>query len=281
MSREEAELIERTLSGERQQVGGWTRVACPLCDSRVGKSDRRKSMGVSQRGWYGCFRCGARGWLPWADRQAEAAPPEPEPGELGPPEDFVPLATADGLRSLALAPARDYLASRRVRAALWDEVGIGACATGRYSGRVVVPVVDARGEWLGWVARSWVPVDRPYLYPRGMHRAAIVFNARALLVHTDRPLVVVEGVFDALALWPDGVALLGKPSDPQVEMLAGAARPVAVVLDGDAWREGESLALRLRLLGQRAGHVRLPPTLDPDEVPRAWLEGEAASCITR
>jgi DNA primase len=90
---------------------------------------------------------------------------------------------------------------------------------------------------------------------------------------------VVEGVFDALALWPDAVAVLGKPSDQQVDALINAKRPVVIVLDGDAWLEGKWLAARLCLRGKRAGHIRLPPGVDPDEVDRKELEQQAMEAL--
>jgi DNA primase len=112
-----------------------------------------------------------------------------------------------------------------------------------------------------------------------MQRGEVLYNHTALHVETERPVMVVEGVFDALALWPHAVAVLGKPSHFQVDALASAKRPVAIVLDGDAWQEGYALAMRLRLAGQRAGSVTLPPKTDPDEVDRAWLEAAVAECI--
>jgi DNA primase len=106
-----------------------------------------------------------------------------------------------------------------------------------------------------------------------------MFNHATLLKETDTPAIIVEGVFDAIAFWPDAVAVLGKPTPAQVYALASARRPIAVVLDGDAWEEGEMLALKLRFEGQRAGSVHLPPRVDPDEVDRDWLRAEARSSL--
>ena len=108
-----------------------------------------------------------------------------------------------------------------------------------------------------------------------------MFNEAALAEVTDEPALVVEGPFDALAYWPQAVAVLGKPTEPQMLTLLRAVRPVVVVLDGDAWQEAEMLAWRLRFEGQRAGWVRLPPMVDPDEVDPAWLREEARRAITR
>ncbi len=73
--------------------------------------------------------------------------------------------------------------------------------------------------------------------------------------------------------------MLGKPTDAQLLALQLAPRPVAFMLDGDSWREAESLAMLLRFKGQHAGSVRLPPGLDPDEVDREEYRQKARECI--
>jgi DNA primase len=118
-----------------------------------------------------------------------------------------------------------------------------------------------------------------YCYPRGMNRDGLLYNAPALQEQTARPCYIVEGSLDALALWPDAVAVLGKPLKSQLRILAAAKRPLVVALDGDAWNEGQALAWTLQSLGVRAASVRLPPKTDPDEVPRNWLDGQAAGAL--
>jgi DNA primase len=201
---------------------------------------------------------------------------------MGAPEGFYELASAEGRGALSLAPARKYLLGRGlVDEGVWRQAKVGACVAGRYKDRIVVPVLSPDNVWQGYVTRDWTGLAvSPYLYPPRMDRANLLYNHTALNEQTERPVMVVEGVLDALALWPDAVALLGKPSEPQVLALADCPRPVAIVLDGDAWEEGDALAMRLGLEGQRAGSVRLPPKKDPDEVDKAWLAEEVRRCLT-
>lgn len=176
--------------------------------------------------------------------------------------------------------ARRYAASRGLSQALAEELGAGAAVGSRYAGRLIVPIRDAVGRWLGWVGRDFTgTAKQPYLYPPGMSRGEVFFNEAALGLCTDAPVAVVEGVFDAVHLWPDAVAVLGKPSGSQVQKLVNAPRPIAVVLDGDAWIEGEALAWQLRLQEQRAGSVRLPAKIDPDEIMPAVLRTAMVKCI--
>ncbi len=261
---------------EAKQSGIWLRSWCPICAEERGDRGRANFGLNTETGWWHCFRCGKagkrKGWQ-CAEVQ-EVAPVEP----AGIPQGFLPLV-GEALTSKSLAPAVAYLRKRKVLE-LAETVGIGACLHGRYAGRVVVPIHTASQQWAGWVSRAWGKSDCPYLYPK-MPRAQLLFNAAALEVATSRPVCVVEGVFDALALWPDAVAVLGKPSAWQIRQLAHAKRPVCAVMDGDAWEEGAALALELMILGQTAGSIRLPAKKDPDEVNREWLEVQISEAINQ
>jgi DNA primase len=170
--------------------------------------------------------------------------------------------------------------SRGLGEDIWEKAQIGVCLEGQQAGRIVVPVLAPDGLWVGWVARIWTKKGHlPYVYPRGMQRGSVLYNQAALLVKTEKPVLVVEGVFDSLAYWPDSVAVLGKPSGPQVDALVASKRPVAVVLDGDAHDEGTALAGILQIEGQRAGDVWLPPGKDPDEIDKDVLWEAAYRCL--
>lgn len=199
---------------------------------------------------------------------------------LGPPEAYFPLWREPGLSSMIHAPARKYLSGRGIGASTAKRAGIGACATGKLAGRIVVPVLDREGkDWLGWSARIWNNLNEKktpkYLTAPGMSRHNIVYNMGALFMRSGDPCLVVEGVFDAIPYLPDVVALLGKPSEGQIQLLRVAERPLVVALDGDSWLEGEMLALRLQLEGKPTGWVRLPPREDPGSVDREWLKTKA------
>lgn len=303
------------VAGKRVSPSGWARGNCPLCELKLGKADRKGCLGLYvPTGRWHCFRCGSGGKVrDMPDELAAAAPATPAVEEtrraMEPPDGFYRVTRGPGLSSAAHEPARRYLYAPRELGgrALDPEVvhaaRVGACATGRYQGRVVVPVLDEAGEeWLGWSARVWLKEKdwldrceavgvprweaaedwRAYLYPKGMLRGVFFYNHRALLEETDEPALVVEGVFDVLCdqVGLDrGVAALGKPSAAQVEALVAAKRPVVFLLDGDAWREAEALSLRLRFEGQRSGYVRLPPKTDPDELPRAWVDRAARDSL--
>lgn len=270
---------------------GWYRVNCPNCEDETGKPDRKQSFGLNaESGGYHCFKCGAKGYLDSVPEDIQFVPKKMTNDEHGPPKIEPPygwtrLWCGDGLSAISLQGAREYLHKRGLDEAVWEGADIGAAVGGFYDGRIVVPVMSPEDEdiWFGWVGRDWTGhADLAYRYPKGMHRGSILYNHAALLVETDEPVLIVEGVLDALPYWPNAVACLGKPAlanGQHLQFMLEAKRPLAVCLDGDAWREGWSLAMRLRFEGKQAGAVRLPPATDPNDIDRSWLLSEAHRCL--
>lgn len=279
---ERDDLAERVLGSARfTTTTGFARSNCPFCITKVGKADKKGAFSVRvATGYYRCWRCGTTGRLKGYEDKEEIVEGFADIKLCERPEGFFALAEEPGRSALCLEPARDYLHSRGVVEQVWGAAEIGACPIGKYANRVVVPVLTPDRDWIGFVGRTWVDgTDRPYLNAAGMALGEFLFNHAALLVEAEDPVLVVEGVFDALALWPHAAAVLGQPKEAQIGALLEARRPVCVVLDGDVWEASRMLALRLRFEGQRAGFVRLPPKVDPDEVPREWLLGEARRSI--
>lgn len=253
------------LAGRRPNRAGYARTNCPLCALAKGSDDRDGSLwGNADMGRWGCFRCGAGGRLEAEDGFIPQAKQEERP-QVELPEGYYPLGYEPGLSALALEPARAYVRSRRVSDRALREAEVGACASGPAAGRVVVPIRRVDGTLAGWVGRAWGPAWKKYLYAQGTER--VLYNARCLESGSAEPVIAVEGTFDTFPYWPDAVAFLGSPTEAQAQALECSPRPIAVVLDGDAWRQGEALAMRLRRAGVRAGSVRLEPKEDPDERP--------------
>lgn len=273
-------LVTGVLTQRARHTGsGRSRVGCPLCERIRGKADTKQSLYLHADGGWVCFRCGAAGWLPGTGRSAIVARPETRTTFLDgeewrrPPEGFLPLYEGAGLESLALDLHRAYVAARGIPDTIGRLAHLGGCVSGRCSWSVVAPVLDNRttpATWSGWVARTIYPPEDPwspiYREPRGCPKGTFLYRQSILDEESSSPVYVVEGVFDALPLWPDGVAALGKVTGPQFSILRASKRPVVFVPDGDAWRAGDGLALALRAAGVPAGCVRLPPRIDPDEV---------------
>lgn len=275
-----AEALERT-----RGAGDYRRCACPICDD---PSPNAFWIHVPTS-FFGCWSCGTKGRLPGADDDDVSEPPPPEEVDrslLEAPEGFMPLTEDDD----GLQPARRYVASRGITRRIAAEAGLGACLEGKHRGRVVVPVLDTAGKWVGFQARLYRKArtfeieGRPYTEPRyknpkGPWRAEVLWNAAALQLETDDCCIGVEGTFDGLPYWPDAFGFLGKPLRTQTPLVLQARRPVCIVLDGDSWEQAQMYAAMLQMEGlQRVGFVRLPPATDPNQA-RDWLRDEANRSI--
>lgn len=197
---------------------------------------------------------------------------------VDPPPEFVSFS---GMASRIPQAVQYITQKRKLTLELAKRWGIGCCLGGRYARRVIVPVWDAiePTRWLGWVGRSWDNrANFPYTTPTDMDRARIIYRQWMLGVDTARPLLVGEGVFDAL--WAgEAVATFGKMSEPQFDLLCKAKRPIVLMYDGDARHHGYYQAMRLRLAGKQAASLGLAPAKDPDDYSREVLQEAAIHAI--
>lgn len=256
MSGEKSARVAQAIEGARPTSSGWCYAQCPLCSSR------RRSLSVSiESGWWQCFRCGEKGKLRERVDFGAALPAPPPPKAT----EWESLADPSVRASLAAQPALDYLARRGVAPSTLELARLGVAFTGRYRGRIVLPVVDDAGVIVGVVARAYTPSSKPYDNTPGMERVCMP-GRECLLTSTPYPAVGVEGPFDALPYWGSAWTHLGKPTTDQLDWIAmHTRRPVVLALDGDAWREGHAAAMRLQLRGVQARAVRLPPLRDPGD----------------
>lgn len=278
---------------------GWSRFNCPGCVDRIDKPDRKKSCGFNvNTGGVNCFRCGLTGYVrdygtgPEGAHHQRATDPGWQPCD--PPPGFLELGIGTGATAKRYHFAREYLRGRHVHDSVWQDLGIGVCDAStvtsfdpevvkqarRMNGRVVVPVKEPDGVWRGYVGRAYYPNPfRSYMNHPGPWREGTVWNPMALLMHTEDPVLVTEGLFDALPSYPNSIALLGKPTGQQERLLLSSLRPVCMVLDGDAWRLSKATAIKLHLQGQRVGFVKLPPGEDPNDLDPARLMDAAVESI--
>ena len=131
-----------------------------------------------------------------------------------------------------------YLASRglgRKEILKWK---IGYCKEGRYGGRIIIPSFDMDGDCNYFIARSYVGHKRRYLNPTA--NRDIVFNE--LMVDWDEPIILVEGVFDAIKAGQNAIPILGSTLREKSRLFQAIAihdTPVYMALDHDAEKKAE------------------------------------------
>ena len=156
-----------------------------------------------------------------------------------------------------LDPAHSYPTERGLEAATIAEFGLGYCAKGTMAGRIVIPIHNLTGDLVAYAGRWPGPPPEgkeKYRFPGGFKKSLEMFNAhRAFAEDSIRPMVIVEGFFDAIYLWQHGcrsvIALMGSHlSLPQELLLLDAIsenrRHIVLALDNDeAGRKGTDLIL--------------------------------------
>lgn len=154
--------------------------------------------------------------------------------------------------------------------------------------RITIPIHDARGQLIGFGARVWpgrrgeIPkfVNSPDgpAFDKGrtlfnLHRAAAYARPAA-----ENRLIVVEGYFDAIALWRAGVRACVAPmgtalTEKQLERCWRVHHRPVLLFDGD--EAGRKAAVRVAKLalpalgpGRELGIALLPDGKDPDDLTR-------------
>ena len=147
------------------------------------------------------------------------------------PPEFVSLCN----RRLPLRSqgALAYLKARGVSKQDILKWKIGYCSQGRYGGRILIPSFNSDGDCNYFIARSYVGHGRRYLNPPCGRD--IIFNE--LNIDWDEPVVLVEGVFDAIVVGDNSIPILGstlREDSKLFQALAIHDTPVYIALDPDA-----------------------------------------------
>jgi hypothetical protein len=115
--------------------------------------------------------------------------------------------------------------------------GMGWCEEGYYANRLIVPVKHF-GDTVFWIAR-WMANKPPEgvkktIYPKGASVNHVLYNYERAFSHEQ--IVLVEDVFSAQAVGPNGVATFGTAfSQYQLKLLlATHAKEVVILWDRDA-----------------------------------------------
>jgi DNA primase len=152
------------------------------------------------------------------------------------PEGFVSLCNKD--LPMDSTDAFRYLSSRGIGRREILKWKIGYCKEGRYAGRIIIPSFDMEGDLNYFIARSYVGHTRRYLNPPA--NRDLVFNE--LNIDWDEPIVLVEGVFDAIAAGGNAIPILGstlREGSRLFQAIAIHDTPVYMALDHDAEKKAE------------------------------------------
>ena len=133
------------------------------------------------------------------------------------------------------AKAMKYLKDRGIESYDIERYDIGYCDRGDYSGRIIVPSYDVDNKLNYFLARDFT--GNAYLKYKNppVSKDVVVFENQ---IDFSEPLILCEGVFDAIAIRRNAIALLGKniPNKLKMRLVQYGVKEVSIVLDNDAFK---------------------------------------------
>jgi hypothetical protein len=157
--------------------------------------------------------------------------PETSDAILALPQEFESLTTPTN--DYQYLHAMKYLKDREVTARDILKHQLGYCKSGMYQGRIIIPSFDKDGKLNFFVSRTYYP-DNPIHYKNPpVTKNVVGFEFH---INWNQPIVICEGVFDAMAIKRNAIPLFGKTISPKLEreIVVNNVRDIYLSLDKDA-----------------------------------------------
>lgn len=154
------------------------------------------------------------------------------------PKGFVPLHSIDKkmIKLPAVKNALLYLHKRNISSNDIKRYNIGICIEGEYSNTIVIPSYDSDGILNYFVCRSFLENSYvKYKNPKAS-KNIVPFD---LYINWDFPIIITEGVFDAIAIKVNAIPLLGKSISPALKekIIKNRVSDLYIALDNDAIKD--------------------------------------------
>lgn len=174
----------------------------------------------------------------------------------------------------------NYLKKRYITDDIIKRYKIGWCDSGRYANRIIFPSFDISGRVNFFISRTiYEEVKLRYLMPR-VNKNEIIFNE--LLISFSFPIVLTEGVFDALRI-ENSIPLLGSVLSKESKLFKKIVeyKPLVYLgLDKDAKGKAVRIANLLAAWGVNVAYADLKQWNDLAEIPTNLLPDAFSSPLT-
>lgn len=178
------------------------------------------------------------------------------------PKEYQPLYSASNT-SVVANLVRKYLYERGLTDNDFIKYGIGYCTTGDYGGRVIIPSYSGSGQLNFFVARSFD--GNYYKYKNPEASKDIIFFEN--LINWNQPIVLCEGVFDAMAIRRNAIPILGKSISNSLykKILTSSLTDIYIALDEDAQDVAMKISEKFLNSGLKVYNVKMKGK-DPSEM---------------
>lgn len=263
--------------GDYKEFGkGEVYFTCPFCHNHK----RKFAVNVVKNAFH-CWHCGAKGRSLitlfkrldvspsqlkelrslLSDDQVRNYVEEETTTELYLPPGYKPLWKQS--TSIHYLNALRYLKNRGITGYDIIRYQMGYTIDGPYTNRIIIPSYDANNKLNYFIARSFYDSGMKYKNPP-VSKNVVMFENQ---INWKMPLVLCEGVFDAIAIRRNAVPILGKfvPKKLLKQMVKNQVKDVYVALDDDAITEAREIEQTLSTHGMNVKLVNLDKK-DPSEL---------------
>ena len=178
------------------------------------------------------------------------------------PKEFKPIYQA-ATTSVIANKVKNYLYKRGFTDRDFIKYNIGYCTSGPYEGRVVVPSYNESNQLNFFVARTYENAYHKYKNPEAS-KDIIGFEN---LINWSQPIILVEGVFDAIAAKRNAVPILGKSLSKSLlkKLVDSRVEDIYIALDKDAFKKALEYTEQFLNMGKRVYLVDMQDK-DPSEM---------------
>ena len=179
------------------------------------------------------------------------------------PDEFISLYTGD-LSGINARHALAYLKNRHISKYDIIKYNIGYCKSGLYNNMIIIPTYNENGQLNYFTARSFE--KDPYIKYRNPSASRdIIPNEH--LINWNIPIILCEGLFDAIAIKRNAIPLLGKniQSSLMKKIVTSVVDKIYIALDRDAIKQALKFCEKLMAEGKEVYLVDLQDK-DPSEM---------------
>ena len=269
-------LLESVLGTSHKTSRGNYSFKCPFCTHHKNKLEINCITNAKSENPWHCWVCEAKGKTIRSLLKNMKAPSNKiaelnmiiAPGKnekhvistmLELPKEFISLINIDNLdrvTSLEARRATKFLKKRGITHEDIIKYNIGFCYEGPYKDRVIIPSYDENGIINYFIARAYKEGPQKYKNPPTDAKSAIGWE---LYINWDAPIILVEGVFDALTIKRNVIPLFGKIIHEKLmkKLVRSTVNRVYIALDSDAIKNSLKYAEQLMAYGKEVFLVEL------------------------
>ena len=164
------------------------------------------------------------------------------------PKEYITLSTPPSGFNPEYKHAMLYLTHRGIGMKEIIKYNIGYCKEGLYARRIIIPSYDLNGQINYFISRSYYVEETMKYKNPPISKNIIMFESQ---IDWSEPIILCEGVFDAITIKRNAIPLLGKfPSKMLIEkMFMSNVTNIVIALDNDAINEALKAAEYFRKNG--------------------------------